>query len=75
MESILERPGDYQVLVTHGGALTFVVACWIKMPLAAAGYITVRSSSGSITELHEDDYFHNRWIMRLNDATHLEPTC
>lgn len=72
-ESILDRPCMQQVVVTHGGALTFVVACWIKMPLDAAGYVAVASTSGSITELTEDDHFHNRWVARLNDVSHLVP--
>lgn len=73
VESILARPCRQQVLVTHGGALTFVVACWIKMPVNDAGYVAVASTSGSITELSEDDHFHNRWIARLNDVSHLAP--
>lgn len=71
VEEILDRPAGHQVLVTHGGALTFVVACWIRMPIDAAGHIAVSTTSGSITELQEDDHFHNRWITRLNDVSHL----
>lgn len=31
----------------------------------------VQRRPGSITELHEDDYFHNRQIVRLSDTGHL----
>ena len=71
VENILERSCEHQVVVTHGFALTFVVACWIRMPIESTGYVAVRASSGSITELDEDDYFHNRRVVRLNDVSHL----
>ena len=31
----------------------------------------IRVSSGSITELRQDDYFYNRQIVKLDDVTHL----
>jgi len=72
MERILASPCPYQVMVTHGFALTFVVAAWIEMPLEAAGSIAVASTSGGITHLCQDDAFHNRAIVRLNDTSYLE---
>lgn len=72
MERILASPCPQQIIVTHGFALTFVVAAWIKLPLAAADYIHVQSTSGGITTLVEDDLFANRGIVRLNDTAHLE---
>jgi probable phosphoglycerate mutase len=72
MERILASPCAHQIIVTHGFALTFVVAAWIKMPLDAAGYIAVSSTSGGITRLVEDNVFHNRAIVSVNDTTHLE---
>lgn len=72
MDPILASPCPNQVIVTHGFALTFVVAAWIGMPLEAAGRIVVTSTSGGITHLHEDDRFHNRAIVRLNDTSHLD---
>lgn len=71
VEEIIHRQSRWQVVVTHGGALSMVVACWIGMPLESAGRINVRSSSGSITELDEDDHWNNRRIVQLNDVTHL----
>ncbi|GAA3577408.1 histidine phosphatase family protein [Nonomuraea rosea] len=35
MDEILQRPCERQIIVTHGGSLTFVVASWIKMPIEA----------------------------------------
>ena len=73
VETIVARPCVHQVVVTHGMALTFVVSAWIRMPLEAAGYVAFRSTSGGITVLHEDDFFHNRAVVSLNDTSHLPP--
>ncbi|MEU3626137.1 histidine phosphatase family protein [Amycolatopsis coloradensis] len=63
MDSILESDREHQIVVTHGGALTFVIAAWIRMPLESAGYVDFRASPGSVTLLREDDYFHNRQVV------------
>ena len=73
LDLILASPCPHQIVVTHGFALTFVVAAWIGMPLAAAGSVAVTSTSGGITLLSEDEVFHNRGIVRLNDTSHLIP--
>lgn len=39
MDEILRRPVQWQVIVTHGFALTYVVAAWIGMPEEALGYV------------------------------------
>ncbi|MFG2803655.1 histidine phosphatase family protein [Streptomyces pseudovenezuelae] len=72
MNEILQRPCEHQIIVTHGGSLTFVVASWIKMPIHSAGYASFRAPSGSITTLHEDDFFHNRQVLSLGDTHHLD---
>jgi probable phosphoglycerate mutase len=59
--------------VTHGFAATMVLAAWIRMPLEAADYVAFRASSGSISELRQDDVFHNRQIASLDDVAHLRP--
>ena len=71
MEVITSRPCAQQVIVTHGGVLTFVISAWVRIPLDAAGYAAFRSTSGGITRLHEDDFFHNRTVVSLNDTSHL----
>ncbi len=71
MDRILASPCGRQIIVTHGFALTFVVAAWIKMPLDAAGYIAVKSASGGITHLVEDDVYYNRGIVSINETSHL----
>lgn len=71
VDEVLASPCAHQVVVTHGFALTFVVAAWIGMPLESTGYVNLRSSSGGITVLEEDDFFANRSVVRLDDTTHL----
>jgi probable phosphoglycerate mutase len=69
----LEGSAEHLVIVTHGFALTFVVAAWIGMPIEALGYVNLRASAGSITVLREDDRFHNRQVVTLDATAHLEP--
>lgn len=71
MDRIMAGSCPCQIVVTHGGALTFVVAAWIGMPLEATSYFAVKSTSGGITHLTEDNAFHNRIIACLNDTSHL----
>jgi probable phosphoglycerate mutase len=71
MEVILASPCSHQIIVTHGFALTFVMASWIKMPLDSAGYIHIKHTGGGISHLLEDDLFHSRGIQSLNDTSHL----
>lgn len=71
MNDILERDCEQQIVVTHAFAVTFVLAAWIRMPIETAGYANFRAPSGSITVLHEDDYFHNRQIVSLGETGHL----
>ncbi|MCK1796662.1 histidine phosphatase family protein [Streptomyces sp. XM4193] len=73
-EEIVRRPCEHQIVVTHGGSLTFVVAAWIRMPVESAGYVSFRAPAGSITTLDEDDFFHNRRLAALGDTAHLAPT-
>lgn len=72
MAEILRRPCPHHVVVTHGFALNFVVAYWIGMPYASLGSVSFRAPSGSITTLREDDFFHNRQLVRLGDTRHLD---
>lgn len=71
IDGLLASPAAYQVIVTHGFALTFVEAAWIGMPLEAAGLIGLPVKNGSITTLRQEPPFHNRSIVKLNDTSHL----
>ena len=71
LDRILRSGIENQIVVTHGGTATFLIAAWIGMPVDAAGFVSFPVSSGSITSLREDDYFHNRGVVHLNDTAHL----
>ncbi|MFD0362897.1 histidine phosphatase family protein [Nocardia sp. GCM10030253] len=71
MHAIAQSDCEHQVIVTHGGAITFAVASWTKIPIESLGYARFQAASGSITELREDDYFHNRQVVSLGDTRHL----
>ncbi|GAB3220089.1 histidine phosphatase family protein [Glycomyces halotolerans] len=72
MDDILRNQYEHQIIVTHGFALTFVVAAWIKMPIASLGHVVFKASSGSITTLLEDDFYRGRLVVRLGDTRHLD---
>jgi len=60
-----------QVVVTHGGSLSYLVAAWVDVPLAATGRLSLRSRAGGLTHLHEDDHLHDRQVVTLDDVSHL----
>ncbi|MFC9758568.1 histidine phosphatase family protein [Streptomyces sp. NPDC056921] len=68
----MESPCGHQIIGTHGGSLTCVVASWVRMPIESAGYASFRAQSGSITTLREEDVFHNRQVVSLGDTCHLD---
>jgi probable phosphoglycerate mutase len=47
-------------------------AHWIGMPVESVGQMNFRASSGSITTLREDDYFHGHQLVSLGDTRHLD---
>jgi probable phosphoglycerate mutase len=72
MAEILGHDCEHQIIVTHGGALTFVISAWIKMPFESLGTVRFCAPSGSITMLREDDFYRNREVVRLGDTRHLD---
>lgn len=71
MDDIVASAAPQHIVVTHGYALTFVMARWIRLPLESAGHVNFRSSSGGITHLHEDDFLRNRAVRFHNCTSHL----
>lgn len=71
VDMIIQRQCSTQIIVTHGFALTFVVAAWIKMPIEACGHVSFPARPGSITHLREDDHWRSRAVVSLADTTHL----
>lgn len=70
MGDMLRDPHPHHIVVTHGFALTFVVAAWIRMPLESVGSVSFPVPSGSVTVLRQDDFFHNRQVVTLGDTGH-----
>lgn len=70
VERIIKRGTDHAVIVTHGGAATFVITAWIGMPLDSIGLVKFAVSSGSITVL-EQDATGGRHVTSLNEVAHL----
>ena len=69
----LEQPHlEHTILVSHGFALTFLIAAWMQLPIEALGYINFAGSPGGITSLVEDTYFYSRTLQTLNDTQHLQ---
>lgn len=71
MEQIRSSQAEHQVVVTHGGSMSWIIGAWLGLPITACAYAAFRSSSGGITLLREDDFFHNRYLHTLNDVSHL----
>ena len=72
MNRICARPWDHAIIVAHGGTLTYCVAAWIAIPLAAVGYMKLTASAGGITHLREDPVTFDRRIVSLDDVAHLD---
>jgi probable phosphoglycerate mutase len=71
-DALTRHPGDL-ILVTHGFAATFLLACWIGLPIERAGRVHFATRTASISTLVEDDRFANRSLAVLNDTRHLPP--
>lgn len=71
VERILAHDETQTIIVTHGYALTYVVAAWIGMPIEAGTHVKFAATSGGITHLHEDDIYANRSVESLNQTQHL----
>jgi probable phosphoglycerate mutase len=71
LQRVIASDVENQVVVTHGGTATFLLAAWIGMPIEAAGWVSFHFSPGGITLLREDDLFHNHQIALLDDTGHL----
>ena len=71
MNEILASDQKDLVIVTHGFAATFVIACWIGLPIEKADYVKFAAAPASLSFLVEDDVFMNRSVQCLNDTSHL----
>ena len=59
----------HQIVVTHAGTASWVIAAWLRIPWEACSYTAFRVASGSVTRLEEDDRFHNRSLVSLGETS------
>ena len=71
MDALITDPADTLVIVTHGFALTFVIAWWIGIPIESLGRVSFPVASGSITHLAENAQWKSRAVVTLGDHSHL----
>lgn len=71
MDALIAEPADTLVIVTHGFALTFVIAWWIGMPIECLGRVNFPVPSGSITHLAENTQWKSRGVIKLGEKAHL----
>lgn len=72
VEAILEDEREHQVVVSHGYALTMVVAAWLRISLTDAAWLSFVATPGGITHLREDDRYRSRSVVLLNRTDHLD---
>lgn len=71
MDRFMTSAADKQVVVTHGGPITLLIAAWIGMPIDSAGRVHFRTSPGSITVLRKDSHNFSHQVARLDEVSHL----
>ena len=72
MERFVASAAENQIVVTHGGTATLLIAAWIEMPIESSGRVQFAQTSGGITELSKNAWNYSHMVVRLNDVDHLE---
>lgn len=70
MKQIYDSEKKNLIIVTHGGALHYIIAWWFKFTGKMISESVFRASPGSISILSKNIYDQNE-ISLLNDASHL----
>jgi len=71
VDEILASDVKDVVIVTHGFAARFVIACWIGLPIEKPDYVAFAASPASLSLIVEDAVFLNRRARSRNDTYHL----
>ncbi|WP_152360801.1 histidine phosphatase family protein [Microlunatus speluncae] len=71
MQRIHDSPGEHQVVVTHGGVASYLLASWLGMPLDSLRLVHFKVSSGGISLLRDQDDFRCHQLTFLNETSHL----
>ena len=69
--SRLEGTEQHLVVVTHGGAATFVVTAWLGLPVEHVGRLRFETPPGSISTLRADPATGERRLVSLGEVAHL----
>lgn len=71
MARIQDSAAQHQIVVTHGGPVTLLIAAWIGMPIEASGRVQFGAASGSITVLRKHPRNFSHQLVQLGDVSHL----
>lgn len=72
LDDILRQPLANQIVVSHGSAVSYLIAAWIGMPMDSTGRGFFPLRSGSITTLVRNDTHHSHQVVCLNETQHLQ---
>jgi broad specificity phosphatase PhoE len=70
LSQVLLDADDPVVLVTHGGTVRAIIACWLGMTAEQYDLASFSTQAGSVTVLRCDSR-HRRVLTRLGDMDHL----
>lgn len=71
-KSMSKLPDQHDVIiVTHGYALTFIVASWVGMRIDDVAYVNFAATPCGITYLQKGGLFNNKTVNYLNNTSHL----
>jgi broad specificity phosphatase PhoE len=71
-EEIFASTDPAAIVVTHGGAHTYVVAAWLALPIGALGQALFGTTAAAITQLSRDERFATRVLDVLASVEHLQ---
>ena len=70
VERLVEKPGDWLVLVTHKIPVHFVVAWWLGLDIERQSSVFFQADPASLTVLRLEEW-GGHTVERLNDTAHL----
>jgi len=72
LEDLCKTDHEQVLVITHGFALTFLIAAWLRVPVDNMDYCEFRATPGGVTHLSENKQFGNRVLVRLNDTSYVD---
>ena len=73
IEEVICKIDDTAIVITHGFALTFFIAAWLRFPVEHMDHCVFNASPGGVTRLSQDEKFGNRVLATLNDTSYVHP--